>query len=116
MKNTKASNADMDKICLVQSRYCQCFSNEKRLRILYLLKKQELSVGEIAEKTQLSPQNVSQHLRVMKDRMVVSSRKDGQTIYYRIANTKFVHGCDLILEGLKEELAKKKTSLDGIES
>ena len=99
---------EMTEIFHLQAHYCTCFSNEKRLQILYLLKEGEKSVGEIAETMGLTQQNVSQHLRIMKDRGVLRSRKSGQTVYYRISNMKFIRGCEMIQEALREELAKHK--------
>jgi DNA-binding transcriptional ArsR family regulator len=62
------------------------FSNATRLRILWSLADQELSVGEIAAAAETSLQNTSQHLRLMQDKGILTSRRESQTIYYRIAD------------------------------
>jgi DNA-binding transcriptional ArsR family regulator len=62
------------------------FSNATRLRILWSLADQELSVGEIAAAVETSLQNTSQHLRLMQDKGILTSRRESQTIYYRIAD------------------------------
>jgi ArsR family transcriptional regulator, virulence genes transcriptional regulator len=93
-----------DEIWSLHAQYCSCFSSEKRLQILYLLKEHERSVGEIAELIKLTPQNVSQHLRIMKDRGVVAYRKEGQTVYYHLTNDKFSKACELFREALNEQL------------
>ena len=98
----------MKEILHLQARYCTCFSHEKRLQILYFLKNGEKSVGDIATATGLTPQNVSQHLRIMKDRGVLLSRKNGQTVLYRVSNKKFIKGCELIQQALKEELSRRR--------
>jgi DNA-binding transcriptional ArsR family regulator len=67
-----------------QANFCSVFSNPRRVMILWVLTDRELSVGAIAEAVGSSLQNVSQHLSKMKDYNIVSSRRDGQTIYYRI--------------------------------
>jgi len=54
--------------------------------ILWVLAKGEKSVGEIAAAVEASLQNTSQHLRLMKDRGILTGRREGQTIYYRIAD------------------------------
>jgi DNA-binding transcriptional ArsR family regulator len=68
----------------MQAEFCQVFSNPIRVLILWSLMQQEMSVGDIAEEVDSSIQNVSQHLRRMKEYHLVRSRRDGQTIYYRI--------------------------------
>ena len=51
----------------------------------------------------ISVHNVSQHLRILKQRLLVRSRKEGQTVYYSVTNKKFVQACGLIREALIEE-------------
>ena len=58
----------------------------------------EMSVNEIAEAIDASVQNTSQHLRLMKAASILDTRRDGQTIYYRIADTDIGNYCRRILE------------------
>lgn len=90
--------------------FCTVFSDEKRLRIMWFLGDSERSVGEIAEHLGTSMQNTSQHLRVMRDKGAVRTRREGQTVYYRIANSTVLAGCRLIRRGLIEEIRKGGTS------
>ena len=67
----------------------QVFSNDKRILIFWLLAKNKaMSGNEIAEAIQATVQNTSQHLRLMKAKNILDSTRDGQTIHYRIADTK----------------------------
>ena len=93
-------------IFLTHASFCQVFSDEKRLRIMWFLGEEERSVGEIAAHLGGSLANASQHLRVMRDKGAVRFRKEGQTVFYRIANRKFLAGCRLIREGLLEQLGE----------
>jgi DNA-binding transcriptional ArsR family regulator len=87
--------------------FCQVFSDEKRLRIMWLLGDGERSVSEIAEHLGATLQNTSQHLRVMRDKGAVTFRKVGQSVRYRISNPKFLLGARMIREGLLEELEQR---------
>lgn len=49
---------------------------------------------------------ISQHLAVLRQRGVVTTRKDGANIFYAIANPKIVEACDIIREVLFEQLAE----------
>ena len=73
----------IDRAAEIQAKYCRVFSNARRIQILWALADGELSVGAIAEAVGSSLQNVSQHLSVMKVYNLVSSRREGKTIYYR---------------------------------
>ena len=56
-----------------------------RLQVLELLEQSgELSVGQINCQIQLSQSALSQHLRILRDAKVVATRRDAQTIYYRL--------------------------------
>jgi DNA-binding transcriptional ArsR family regulator len=67
-----------------QSDICSIFSNPLRILILWALREGEMSVGEISAAIGASIQNTSQHLRLMKDRAIVTSRRHGRTVQYRI--------------------------------
>ena len=82
---------------------CKAMANEYRLAILYTLREGEKCVSDIAAELDTSVHNVSQHLRILKQRQLVQSRKEGQTVYYSIANPKFVQACTLIRQALLEQ-------------
>jgi ArsR family transcriptional regulator len=80
-----------------QAELHQILSNPSRLLILRSLAEQALSVGDLAEKIGASLQNTSQHLRLMKDKGVLESRRDGQTIFYQIAANEIGEICKRML-------------------
>ena len=82
---------------------CKALANEHRLAILNALSSGEMCVGDLAVALGLPIHNVSQHLRVLKERMLVRPRKDGKTVYYSITNPKFIEGCTVIRQALIEQ-------------
>lgn len=64
--------------------FLKAVSEENRLKILCILKKQEMCVCEIWEYLKL-PQNLtSHHLGVLKDAGLISSRREGLKIFYKL--------------------------------
>jgi DNA-binding transcriptional ArsR family regulator len=61
-------------------------AHPKRLLVLCNLHQGELSVGELAERVDLSQSALSQHLGKMRALTLVKTRRDGQTIYYSLAS------------------------------
>jgi DNA-binding transcriptional ArsR family regulator len=59
-------------------------ASRRRLMILWALEGRELSVSDIAHAIGASLQSTSQHLRLMRDHSMLSSRRDGQTVFYRL--------------------------------
>ncbi|CED72279.1 transcriptional activator HlyU [Aliivibrio wodanis] len=62
----------------------KAMANERRLFILCLLLEGELSVGQIAEKLELSQSALSQHLGWLRKDALVSTRKESQTVFYSL--------------------------------
>lgn len=74
-------------------------ANDHRLIILCRLSDQEMSVSELGEYVNLSQSALSQHLGKLRAERLVATRRDAQTIYYRLASPnalKLVNAlCDL---------------------
>jgi len=94
---------------------CSIFGSTQRILIVWTLGEKEVSVSDIAAALDISLQNASQHLRLMKDKGILSSRRDGQTIYYRIAENKILESCPILLNAqqyinqiFKEQKGAKK--------
>ncbi|MCH7826918.1 MAG: helix-turn-helix transcriptional regulator, partial [Bacteroidetes bacterium] len=50
----------------------------------------ELCVCDLAEVLDMSDSAISQHLRKIKDKLIVKSRKDSQTVYYSLESKLFI--------------------------
>jgi DNA-binding transcriptional ArsR family regulator len=79
-----------------QASLCGVFGNPSRVLILWVLGEHELSVSEIAASIECSLQNTSQHLRLMKDKGILVSRREGNTIYYRVKREGCAADCCLV--------------------
>lgn len=100
-------------LCLFRrhAEFCLVFSNPVRLRLLFLLGEGERSVTEMAEAVDTPLPTVSQHLRVMRDLGCLQTRRDGRTVYYRLANRKFLRAAKLVREGIVELLGARARSV-----
>ncbi len=66
------------------ARIFKVLSVDTRVRIVGLLKSDVLCVGALADRLDVSPPAVSQHLRVLRDADVVVSEKRGNYVHYRV--------------------------------
>ncbi len=99
----------MDKrIYEMHAEICKVFTSPKRLEIISLLRDGEKNVNELAELACVPQANISQHLSVLRQNNVVSTRKDGTNTYYMIANPKILKACDLMREVLIEQLTESE--------
>jgi DNA-binding transcriptional ArsR family regulator len=66
------------------ARLLKLLASEQRLMLLCRLSEAEVSVGELARHAGLSQTTASQHLAKLRAEGVVATRRDAQTIYYRL--------------------------------
>ncbi len=93
------------KLYEMQADLCKTLSNPKRLEILDILKdEQEISVNRLAERLEIPKANTSQHLAVLRQAGVVTTRKDGINVYYRLRSPKITEACTLTRAILLEKL------------
>jgi DNA-binding transcriptional ArsR family regulator len=76
-----------------------------RIRILDLLRDEELSVTTIAGRLGAGQQNVSKHLAVLVESGMLARRKDGTSVYYRIADEGVFALCEQVCGSLQAQLA-----------
>lgn len=83
---------------------CQTLANPKRLEIIDRLRDGEMPVSELAEAMGIGQANLSQHLAVMRQKGIVTPRREGLSVYYRLSNPKIIKACDLMRQVLLEHL------------
>ena len=66
--------------------YFAILAEPSRLKIMHAICERERSVGAIVTVTGMSQPNVSRHLKLMRLHGLVRQRRDGNEIYYRIAD------------------------------
>lgn len=94
--------------CENKKKNCSCchgrffaISDQNRLKILQLLSDKELCVCKIYEKLNLAQNLVSHHLKVLSDNGLVTFRKAGKNVYYKL-NKKAVDDLNKLLESLNK--------------
>lgn len=68
------------------ARLLRALANERRLMILCQLTEGERSVGQLLPLVGLSQSALSQHLAVLREDGLVATRREAQTVWYRIAD------------------------------
>lgn len=86
---------------------CQVLCNAKRQKMLYVLKDGERTVTDLADVTDIPQPTVSQHLRKMRDKKVVTKRTEGNRNYYTIRDERLIEASmkirDVLLDALDED-------------
>ncbi len=87
---------------------CGVLAHPLRLELLQLLHDSgECTVGDLAEATGVRMANLSQHLAVMRSTNIVLTRKEGVSVYYRLADPRIMQAFDLITEVMLSQMARE---------
>ena len=81
---------------LLHAHICEGLADPKRVLILYLLACRPRNVTELAGALGAPQSTVSHHLKVLRDRGLVETRRDGTTIYYSLADRRLIEALDLM--------------------
>lgn len=99
---------ELDRVFVVVARYFGMLSEPTRLRILHSICQEELSVSAIVEATGATQTNVSRHLGLMLAAGVVNRRREGNTVYYRVADAEFVEICRSVCVRIAAQIDEQK--------
>ena len=84
---------DMHEVFESVARYFSVLGEPTRLRILYALCQEEKCVNEIIKVTALAQANVSRHLGLMYQAGMLSRRREGTQIFYKVADPMYIELC-----------------------
>lgn len=84
MNGLMTQDEDIDRA----SRSLKAMSHPLRLKILCTLGPNEISVQDIVEHVGTSQSNISQHLAILRDKGILSARKDANRVYYRVGDSR----------------------------
>ena len=79
-------DSELEESAHAAARMLKLLASEQRLLLLCRLVEGETSVGDLAEHAKLAQSAASQHLGKMRAEGLVATRREAQTIYYRLAD------------------------------
>ena len=106
VERVQAALPETDALCDLADLF-KVFGDTTRMRILYLLTESEMCVCAIAECLKMEQSAISHQLKVLKDNRLVTSRREGKTVYYALADghvsTMIEQGFTHLTENMKQE-------------
>jgi len=92
------SSIDQQKDVETASRSLKAMSHPLRLMILCKLGEEEFSVQDIVDNVGTSQSNISQHLAILRDKGILSARKDANKVFYKVTDFKTLKLIDMMRE------------------
>jgi ArsR family transcriptional regulator len=90
----------------MQAEIAKVLGNPVRLRVLDLIGDREVAYGAILDDLGISKANLSQHLAILRKAGIVSVRRDGVHVHYRLTFPEIKDLCSAMREILARHLAE----------
>jgi ArsR family transcriptional regulator len=103
--------------CRLLADFFTLFGSGTRLQVFCALQGGRKTVSELAALAGVSLQNVSQHLRLMREKGAVATEKEGQHVYYSVVDRRLLQGACLIRDALLDATRRRASEvLSGVEA
>jgi ArsR family transcriptional regulator len=99
----------LEKLYELHAEFCKMFAHPIRLALLDSFREGEKTVTELQRELGLKQSTISQHLANFRKLGIVTIRKEGRNIYYKISDERILKAYDLIDQVIKE---RKKRELE----
>jgi ArsR family transcriptional regulator len=94
-------------INLLHAHVCQALADPKRILILYALADQPRYVSELADVLNVPQSTVSRHLKILRERSLVATERDGAAVYYSLTDKRVIKALDLLRDILGNVLTQQ---------
>lgn len=110
-RSRRKCSKKLDELYEVRDEFCKGLAHPKRILILNLLKREELSVSELVKMTGIPQSNLSQHLAFLRQQGLLTARRAGMNTYYSVKDKRIIEVCDLIREIITEKIKRTQSLL-----
>ncbi|MEN6523740.1 MAG: metalloregulator ArsR/SmtB family transcription factor, partial [Anaerolineaceae bacterium] len=85
-------------------------ADPNRILMIYSLAERPMNVGELSRHLEIPQPAISRHLKILRERGMVTANRDGQTITYTLTDRRIVQALDL-LRGMLSDTLKDRAEL-----
>ena len=96
-----------EELAYLHAGICQALADTTRIAILYELAEGRRNVSELVEALGSPQGTVSRHLKVLRERHLVDSERDGVNVYYSLADQRVIKALDLLREVMADILTRR---------
>lgn len=102
----------IEELNLLHANICQALGDPKRIQILYALHEQPRHVTALATHLNIPQPTVSRHLRVLRQRALVTKQRNGAAVVYDLADARMIDVLETMRQVLRDSLARQANLLD----
>lgn len=97
----------VQEIEMLHSQVCQAMGDPMRLLILYALSRGPHYVNELARELDVPQPTISRHLKVLRERALVETRRNGAMVYYALTDMRIIQALDLMRAMLRDRIVRQ---------
>ena len=101
----------MQELDLLHANICQALGDPKRIQILYALHGEPRYVSALADDLGMPQPTVSRHLQVLRQRALVQTERDGQTVVYSLTDSRIIEILNVMRQILRDALDRQANIL-----
>lgn len=98
------SPALTEEITALHAGICSALADPRRILILYALNEKPSNVSDLAEALGISQPTASRHLNLLRERGLVTARREGQSVVNTLADQRIINALDLLRAVLASNL------------
>jgi|SRR5512135_495587 ArsR family transcriptional regulator len=106
------SQPHKSEIQMLHAEICQALADPIRILLLYQLADRPQSVGDLGERLEINQPTVSRHLKVLRERGMVTTERHGTTVMYSLADHRVIEALDLMRGVMTDNLDRKRALVD----
>jgi ArsR family transcriptional regulator len=91
---------------------CSALADPRRILLLYALNEKPSTVGELAEAVGISQPATSRHLNLLRERGLVTSQRDGQSVVNTLTDVRVIQALDLLRAVLANKLKSQAALIE----
>ena len=91
----------------LHARICSAISDPHRILLLYAIAEETRNVNGLAETVGISQSAASRHLKVLKERGLIQSERDGSQVIYSLTDHRFIEALDLLRAVMLDQITQK---------
>ena len=94
-------------IIQLEADFCAALSEPTRILILYALSERSMNVTELTNELGIPQPTTSRHLKVLRERGLVDSERQGTVITYHLADGRVIQAMDLLRSAMRDRLTQR---------
>ena len=103
-----------EEVLQLEADFCAALSDPTRIFILYALNERSQNVTELTNELGLPQPTTSRHLKVLRERGLVLTERQGTVITYSLADHRIVQAMDLLRSAMRDRLTQRASLVNDL--